>query len=66
MADPEFGSAKEFRTVIDQIFTTMSEDPEMGPSLRDADRALPGARRGRVPASQSLIAGPFDRAGFEE
>ena len=37
MADPEFGSAKEFRTVIDQIFTMMSEDPEMGPALRDAD-----------------------------
>ena len=37
MADPEFDSAKEFRTVIDQIFTMMSEDPEMGPALRDAD-----------------------------
>jgi hypothetical protein len=42
--------------VIDQIFTMMSEDPEMGPSLRDADvpqrfefkRVLPGQgeRRG--------------------
>jgi hypothetical protein len=37
MADPEFDSAKEFRTVIDEIFTMMSEDPEMGPALRDAD-----------------------------
>jgi hypothetical protein len=37
MADPEFDSPKEFRTVIDQIFTMMSEDPEMGPALRDAD-----------------------------
>ena len=37
MADPEFDSAKEFRTVMDQIFTMMSEDPEMGPALRDAD-----------------------------
>jgi len=37
MADPEFDSAKEFRTVIDQIFTMMSKDPEMGPALRDAD-----------------------------
>ena len=37
MADPEFDSAKEFRAVIDQIFTMMSEDPEMGPALRDAD-----------------------------
>jgi hypothetical protein len=37
MADPEFDSEQEFRTVIDQIFTMMSEDPEMGPALRDAD-----------------------------
>jgi hypothetical protein len=37
MADPEFDSAQEFRSVIDQIFTMMSEDPEMGPALRDAD-----------------------------
>ena len=37
MADPEFDSPKEFRTVIDEIFTMMSEDPEMGPALRDAD-----------------------------
>jgi hypothetical protein len=33
----EFASAKEFRTVIDQVFTMMSTDPEMGPKLRDAD-----------------------------
>jgi hypothetical protein len=33
----EFNSAKEFREVIDRTFTLMSEDPEMGPSLRDAD-----------------------------
>ncbi len=37
MADPEFDSVKEFRTVIDEIFTMMSEDPAMGPALRDAD-----------------------------
>ena len=37
MANPRFDSPKEFRTVIDQIFTMMSEDPEMGPALRDAD-----------------------------
>ena len=37
MATPEFSSPKEFREVIDQIFTMMSEDPEMGPRLRDAD-----------------------------
>jgi hypothetical protein len=33
----EFASAKEFRSVMDQVFTMMSEDPEMGPRLRDAD-----------------------------
>ena len=33
----EFSSSKEFRTVMDRIFTMMSEDPEMGPKLRDAD-----------------------------
>jgi hypothetical protein len=33
----EFRSSDEFRTVIDRVFTMMSEDPEMGPKLRDAD-----------------------------
>jgi hypothetical protein len=33
----EFSSPKEFRTVLDQVFSMMSEDPEMGPKLRDAD-----------------------------
>jgi hypothetical protein len=33
----EFTSPKEFRTVIDQVFSMMDEDPEMGPKLRDAD-----------------------------
>lgn len=37
MASPEFASDKEFRTVMDAIFTMMSDDPEMGPKLRDAD-----------------------------
>jgi hypothetical protein len=32
-----FHSAKEFREVMDQTFTLMSEDPEMGPRLREAD-----------------------------
>jgi hypothetical protein len=36
MASP-FQSPKEFREVMDRIFTMMSEDPEMGPRLRDAD-----------------------------
>lgn len=34
---PEFESSKEFRTVMDGVFTLMSEDPSMGPALRDAD-----------------------------
>jgi hypothetical protein len=32
-----FASAAEFREVMDRLFTIMSEDPEMGPKLRDAD-----------------------------
>jgi hypothetical protein len=33
----EFSSPKEFRAIMDWIFSTMNEDPEMGPQLRDAD-----------------------------
>jgi len=36
MASP-FESSKQFREVMDRVFTLMSEDPEMGPRLRDAD-----------------------------
>jgi len=36
MASP-FASAQEFREVMDRVFQMMSEDPEMGPRLRDAD-----------------------------
>ena len=32
-----FQSSKEFREVIDRTFELMSEDPDMGPRLRDAD-----------------------------
>ncbi len=32
-----FQSAKEFREVIDRTFALMSDDPDMGPKLRDAD-----------------------------
>jgi len=32
-----FRSAKEFREVMDRIFSLMDEDPDMGPQLRDAD-----------------------------
>jgi hypothetical protein len=33
----EFRSPQEFREVIDRTFALMSEDPEMGPKLREAD-----------------------------
>ena len=32
-----FASAAEFREVMDRVFGMMSEDPDMGPKLRDAD-----------------------------
>jgi SCP-2 sterol transfer family len=32
-----FRSAEEFREVMDRTFGLMSNDPEMGPQLRDAD-----------------------------
>ena len=36
MASP-FRSDAEFREVMDRVFSLMSDDPEMGPRLRDAD-----------------------------
>jgi hypothetical protein len=33
----QFDSTEQFRTVIDGVMALMSEDPEMGPKLRDAD-----------------------------
>ena len=32
-----FASEAEFREVMDRCFTMMSEDPDMGPKLREAD-----------------------------
>jgi hypothetical protein len=32
-----FSSPHEFKQVMDELFTMLSEDPEMGPALRDAD-----------------------------
>ena len=34
---PQFESLREFREVMDRIFTMMDQDPEMGPKLREAD-----------------------------
>ncbi|HEV3046483.1 MAG TPA: hypothetical protein VGY13_03890 [Solirubrobacteraceae bacterium] len=36
MSSP-FASAQEFREVVDRLFRIMSEDPQMGPRLREAD-----------------------------
>jgi len=33
----QFESAKELRQCIDQVFSMMDADPDMGPKLRDAD-----------------------------
>jgi hypothetical protein len=33
----DFKSPDEFKAVIDRTFALMSDDPEMGPKLRDAD-----------------------------
>lgn len=35
--EPAFDSVDEFREVIDRTFGIMSDDPEMGPRLREAD-----------------------------
>src|SRR5919199_111975 len=32
-----FASPREFKQVIDRVFAMMSDDPDMGPKLRDAD-----------------------------
>jgi hypothetical protein len=34
---PAFQSPEEFREVLDKTFALMSEDPDMGPRLKDAD-----------------------------
>ena len=34
---PQFEGPKQFRAVMDRTFTLMSEDPDMGPKLRDAN-----------------------------
>ena len=34
---PKFASEDEFVEVIDQVFAMMSDDPQMGPQLREAD-----------------------------
>lgn len=37
MAKDVFSSDEEFMEVMDRVFAMMSEDPDMGPTLRDAD-----------------------------
>lgn len=36
-ATPGFRSAEEFVEVMDRVFAMLSEDPDVGPRLRDAD-----------------------------
>ncbi|MDQ3769717.1 MAG: hypothetical protein M3370_09645 [Actinomycetota bacterium] len=36
-ATPRFRSAEEFVELMDRVFAMVSEDPEIGPRLRDAD-----------------------------
>ena len=33
----EFKSSEEFKEVMDRVFAIMSEDPDMGPKLKEAD-----------------------------
>ena len=35
--DASFESARELREVMDEVFSMMDRDPDMGPKLRDAD-----------------------------
>lgn len=37
MASSPFASLEQFREVMDRTFALMSEDPDMGPRLKDAD-----------------------------
>jgi hypothetical protein len=61
----EFSSSQEFREVMDRTFTLMSEDPDMGPRLRDADTPqrfeftdvdlVVNIRAGAPPAEPNLV-----------
>jgi putative sterol carrier protein len=58
----EFRSAAEFREVMDQVFTIMSTDPEMGPKLRDA--RVP--QRFEFPDQDAVVNITYDDSGGEQ
>ena len=58
----EFSSAKEFREVMDKVFTIMSTDPEMGPQLRDA--RVP--QRFEFPDQDAVVNITYDDSGGEQ
>jgi hypothetical protein len=58
----EFSSAREFREVMDKVFTIMSTDPDMGPKLRDA--RVP--QRFEFPDQDAVVNITFDDSGGEQ
>ena len=58
----EFRSAEEFREVMDQVFTIMSTDPDMGPKLRDA--RVP--QRFEFPDQDAVVNITYDDSGGEQ
>ena len=58
----EFQSGREFREVMDRVFTIMSTDPDMGPKLRDA--RVP--QRFEFPDQDAVVNITFDDAGGEQ
>jgi hypothetical protein len=58
----EFSSAKEFREVMDRVFTLMSTDSDMGPKLRDA--RVP--QRFEFPDQDAVVNITYDDSGGEQ
>jgi hypothetical protein len=58
----EFSSAREFREVMDKVFTLMSTDPKMGPELRDA--RVP--QRFEFPDQDAVVNITYDDSGGEQ
>jgi hypothetical protein len=58
----EFSSAKEFREVMDRVFTLMSTDPDMGPKLRDA--RVP--QRFEFPDQDAVVNITYDDSGGDQ
>ena len=58
----EFSSAKEFREVMDKVFTIMSTDPDMGPKLRDA--RVP--QRFEFPDQDAVVNITYDDSGGDQ